>query len=577
MSFKIIENIKKDPYFLPVFVILITVVTIVLNFYLLLYNNTLIFDPLLFIPIILVAYCYPKRGVTATTWIAFLYFVTVALVPYRSQNILLSGIAHAAIFIIVGFTVSYFKIKSSEDLNIYKQLAEIVGPSKIKNLIFPSFIVILLAIIIFLNYFVLQISHSVMFDSLLFIPIIFVVYFYPKRGVTATTWISILYILTVILVPNNSQEILLTSITHAAIFIIAGFVISYLSISFSNEKAIYKRLAEIVVNSTVAITGETLDGTITDWNKGAENLYGYTSEEAVGKSILRLLPLDRFDEINPLRDKIQRGEHIERYETERITKQGRRIHVSLSISPIKNDRGNILGTSVIAHDITERKQLEDALRQTNRQHNLMTSITRHDILNKIFIMLGYFDILKSKQIDPEITPFHTKLESATKAIQWQIEFTRVYEDLGTHEPQWQELNKVIPRSEIPSSITLVTDLQGVEVYADPMLKIVFYNLLENTIKHGQKVTAIRIFYNHSTEGLTVIYEDNGIGIPTDEKEQIFDRGFGKNTGLGLFLVREILAITGINIRETGEPGKGVRFEIMITKEKYRFINISKEK
>ena len=279
MSFKIIENIKKDPYFLPVFVIIITVVTIVLNFYLLLYNNTLIFDPLLFIPIILVAYCYPKRGVTATTWIAFLYFVTVALVPYRSQNILLSGIAHTAIFIIVGFTVSYFKIKSSEDLNIYKQLAEIVEPSKIKNLIFPSFIVILLAIIIFLNYFVLQISHSVMFDSLLFIPIIFVVYFYPKRGVTATTWISILYLLTVILVPNNSQEILLTSITHAAIFIIAGFVISYLSISFSNEKAIYKRLAEIVVNSTVAITGETLDGTITDWNKGAENLYGYTSEE----------------------------------------------------------------------------------------------------------------------------------------------------------------------------------------------------------------------------------------------------------------------------------------------------------
>ena len=524
MSFKIIENIKKDPYFLPVFVILITVVTIVLNFYLLLYNNTLIFDPLLFIPIILVAYCYPKRGVTATTWIAFLYFVTVALVPYRSQNILLSGIAHTAIFIIVGFTVSYFKIKSSEDLNIYKQLAEIVEPSKIKNLIFPSFIVILLAIIIFLNYFVLQISHSVMFDSLLFIPIIFVVYFYPKRGVTATTWISILYLLTVILVPNNSQEILLTSITHAAIFIIAGFVISYLSISFSNEKAIYKRLAEIVVNSTVAITGETLDGTITDWNKGAENLYGYTSEESVGKSILRLLPLDRFDEINPLRDKIQRGEHIERYETERITKQGRRIHVSLSISPIKNDVGNILGTSVIAHDITERKQLEDALRQTNRQHNLMTSITRHDILNKIFIMLGYFDILKSKQIDPEITPFHTKLESATKAIQWQIEFTRVYEDLGTHEPQWQELDKVIPRSEIPLSITLVTDLQSVEVYADPMLKIVFYNLLENTIKHGQKVTAIRIFYTHSPEGLTVIYEDNGIGIPIDEKEQIFDRG-----------------------------------------------------
>jgi len=102
-----------------------------------------------------------------------------------------------------------------------------------------------------------------------------------------------------------------------------------------------------------------------------------------------------------------------------------------------------------------------------------------------------------------------------------------------------------------------------------MLEKVFFNLLDNSIRHGQHVTEIRVSTGYSDDGLKIVWEDNGAGIPADEKERIFERGFGKNTGLGLFLVREILSLTEITIKETGEQGKGARFEIIIPKGSWR--------
>ncbi|NLB00151.1 MAG: sensor histidine kinase, partial [Methanomicrobiales archaeon] len=108
------------------------------------------------------------------------------------------------------------------------------------------------------------------------------------------------------------------------------------------------------------------------------------------------------------------------------------------------------------------------------------------------------------------------------------------------------------------------------VYADPMLSRVFANLMDNTLRHGESATRIRVRYRLEEDGdLTLIWEDDGAGVPAEEKSRIFNRGVGKNTGLGLFLIREILGITGISIAETGEPGKGARFEIRVSHGMYR--------
>ena len=118
-------------------------------------------------------------------------------------------------------------------------------------------------------------------------------------------------------------------------------------------------------------------------------------------------------------------------------------------------------------------------------------------------------------------------------------------------------------------ITLTTG--GLEIYADPLFDKVFYNLIDNALRYGgEKMTEIRIFCQEVPEGLVIVVEDNGTGIAGEDKIRLFTKGFGKNTGLGLFLSREILAITGITITENGEPGKGARFEILVPPDAYRF-------
>jgi PAS domain S-box-containing protein len=225
---------------------------------------------------------------------------------------------------------------------------------------------------------------------------------------------------------------------------------------------------------------------------------------------------------------------------------------------------------ISALESQERKKAEDALRQANRQLKLLSGITRHDINNNITAILGLLALAEMDTKDPSMGDYFRDIGAATRQIRFQIEFTKVYQDLGTHEPQWQELRKAITMGLlVPGTIGLQVNVPSVEIYADPMLEKVFFNLIDNSIRHGQKVTEIRVSARQLDEGLLVVLEDNGVGIPIGEKERIFERGFGKNTGFGLFLVREILSLTGITIKENGVQGDGARFEITVPKGAYR--------
>ncbi len=225
---------------------------------------------------------------------------------------------------------------------------------------------------------------------------------------------------------------------------------------------------------------------------------------------------------------------------------------------------------VVGRDISGRKQAEEALRAANRQLNLLNSITRHDILNKVMEISGYLELVKQEPLDPKVMDMVGILASTTRSIGEHIEFTRIYQDLGSTESRWQDLARVLPpRSQVPPGVTLQSDVGGVEVYGDPILERIFFNLLDNTLRHGRHATTIRVYARECPDGLDIFWEDDGIGIPVQEKEKIFQRGYGKNTGLGLFLAREILSITGIAISETGEPGRGARFEMKVPHGRYR--------
>ena len=235
--------------------------------------------------------------------------------------------------------------------------------------------------------------------------------------------------------------------------------------------------------------------------------------------------------------------------------------------PLFDSKGNIIGAIQSMRDITARIMAEQALMRTNEKLNLLSSITRHDIRNRVTVILGLLPLLKEARNDPETAEIVKIMDNATRLIHDQIEFTRVYQNLGIQSPEWKDAGFLVRKAAeigIPERITVENNLSGLFIYADPLLERVFYNLIDNALRHaGPNLSSIRFSWYSIDNEVCICCEDDGQGIPDDLKERIFDRGYGSNTGLGLFLVREILSITGIRIFETGTYGKGARFEIWV--------------
>ncbi len=220
-----------------------------------------------------------------------------------------------------------------------------------------------------------------------------------------------------------------------------------------------------------------------------------------------------------------------------------------------------------------RRQTEEALSLSNKKLNLLSSITRHDINNQLTVLVGYLELLERKQPDTSFSLYFNKISSAAERISAIIQFTKTYESIGVNAPVWQNIHLLVntaAKDVALGDIRLMNEVPaGSEVFADPLIVKVCYNLMDNAVRYGGKITTIRFSVEESSDGYMIVCEDDGVGVPAVEKEKIFIRGFGKNTGLGLFLSSEILDITGITIRETGEPGKGARFEMTVPKGMWR--------
>jgi PAS domain S-box-containing protein len=241
---------------------------------------------------------------------------------------------------------------------------------------------------------------------------------------------------------------------------------------------------------------------------------------------------------------------------------------------IFDDAGNIDGLEGILHDITDLRRVEQALRQANRQITLMASITRHDIRNQLMVLTGYLALSLQAVTDPKrAEELIAKEQRIASVIEQQINFTTVFDGVGEKSPEWQDPVPLMEKagSALPfRHIRLDVPRAGTELFADPLLEKVFYNIFDDALRYGgERMTAIHVYYRTDDSALILVIEDDGVGIPAGEKSRIFERGFGKNTGLGLFLVKEILAITGITIRETGIHGKGARFEITVPNGTWR--------
>jgi signal transduction histidine kinase len=270
---------------------------------------------------------------------------------------------------------------------------------------------------------------------------------------------------------------------------------------------------------------------------------------------------------------LSRGETEFEKEIPLRTLQGEKKIVIMKVTVVPGYEQTFSRIFVSVIDITQRKNMEEALRGANNKLNMLSSITRHDILNMIMVIRGYLELSENLVDDPKLREYMEIENNAVDTIQRQIEFTRYYQDIGVEEPKWQDAGEIVDgvAEQLDlRGITFDNSLKGVEIFADPLIEKVFYNLIENSIRHGEHVTSIDFSYSEKDDETVISYRDNGVGISEEDKKKLFRKGFGKHTGLGLFLSREILSITGITIQETGEQGKGVNFEITVPKVDYRY-------
>ena len=328
----------------------------------------------------------------------------------------------------------------------------------------------------------------------------------------------------------------------------------------------------IISHSDNAIICETIEGIITRWNEGAVKIYGYAASEIVGRHNSVLACEENREERKENLQILLRGNPVT-LETCRKRKDGSLFSVELDNFPIKNASGELICICQITHVIsdtlpTKEKWLAD------HKLDVLNTITHQDIKNKVTALRGYILLGRNSDEAEERDAFLNKMDDVLKTMQKVIENTEEYQQIKCDSPDWipVDLTVLMQWSALSQKgkILLKRDLGRLEILADPLFARVIYHLMKNAIRHGETVTQIRFSYKEARDGILLLLEDNGIGIPFDQKLQIFDRVIGGDGKFGLFFVREYLSLFCMTISEKGEPGKGARFEIFIPKGAYRF-------
>jgi PAS domain S-box-containing protein len=340
----------------------------------------------------------------------------------------------------------------------------------------------------------------------------------------------------------------------------------------SREK--YRGLVE---NANSIIFRSDREGNITFFNDFAQKFFGFSAAEILGRNVIgTIVPASDSagkDLVAMIREIRERPDGYRNNENENIRKNGERVWISWTNRAIYDEKGEFVELLSVGNDITDRKRAEEGLSAANRKLNLLSNVTRHDVLNQLNVLAGYLGLVRDRISDVDTAALLSRAWDSAWTIRKLIAFTKDFQEIGGLSPRWHDLANTVARASSSldlDGIALEVDVGDLQVYADPLLEKVFYALLDNALRHGERIDRIHTTSRREGADLAVIVEDNGVGIPPGEKEKIFARGTGKNTGYGLFIAREILSITGLSIAETGTFGQGARFEIRVPDGAYRF-------
>lgn len=324
------------------------------------------------------------------------------------------------------------------------------------------------------------------------------------------------------------------------------------------------------------------DLSIREISESALGFFNRELEELKGKRLEHspIAPFFSADLLSSVKDALNGVESVQEIVFDSI--QADR-YFNLKCIPLVFDEGS-QAVVMIFEDITQMKNYQHELevkvqeqtamiKRANMQMSLLTKITRHDIINQVTSLTAFIGLQKKNNPDAETLEILEKEEIIAETILRQIVFTRDYQTVGAEPHCWVNVNGSIQdllRTVDRGAVDIQVNTGTLEVFSDPLIVKVFFNLIDNSLRHGERVTQMQISHVLKNNELSIVFEDNGIGIPDSDKEMIFTRGFGKHTGYGLFLVREILSMSDFTIIENGKTGKGARFVISVPSEAYRF-------
>ena len=395
------------------------------------------------------------------------------------------------------------------------------------------------------------------------VPVVLIAFAHPKLSVYATVLVGWLYLGLVFFIglPDTRHYTLATIWFY--VFVSIGVLISIYSQVYLKEGL--KSYAAYDNSQAGVFCFDKSSLKIIAANQKFSYIIRYGRDELLKKALPEIIPdtAERESFLASIHDQKRIGDIEVRFRTWDGSMRWALVSATISDGP------DIICTLV---DITEHKQAQESLTLANKKLNLLNNITRHDILNQLSALLGYIDLSRHDTKDPKMLSYIDKEERAANTIRSQILFTRDYQNIGVHNPEWHNIAETMSLAMASldlQHVHITVDHPSIEIYADPLFEKVFYNLIENSIRHGDGVTEIGLRLEQTDDGIDLIIEDNGPGIPTKEKENIFRRQYFKNTGFGLFLSREILSITNLTISENGTPGKGARFVIHAPKGTYR--------
>jgi PAS domain S-box-containing protein len=343
-------------------------------------------------------------------------------------------------------------------------------------------------------------------------------------------------------------------------------------------------LSAIVDSSDDAIISKNLNGVITSWNKSAERIFGYTAAEAIGQSVTILIPVDRLDEEPNILARLRNGERVDHFETVRRRKDGTLLDISLTISPVRNVHGTIIGASKIARDISERKRAEDELRRTNQDLEQFAFSASHDLqepLRGIKIYSELFTKMYSDRLDNQALEFLGYMRSGAKRLEMLVRDLLSYTQLTKFEKSLEPCDAAEALTLALANLAGLIEETGAQVTSGPLptlrvhgthLQQLFQNLIGNAIKYRQpdQPPVVHVTAERQEGGWIFAVSDNGIGIAPEYRENIFglfkrlhNNDEYSGTGIGLAICKRIVDRYQGRIWVESEPGFGSVFRFTL--------------